>query len=55
MTAEKSAEMLREKVDALITIPNDRLRDIVGKNTSIVEAFRVVDDVLRQGVQGSAT
>jgi cell division protein FtsZ len=52
MTAEKAAELLRDKVDALITIPNDRLRDIVGKNTSIIEAFRVVDDVLRQGVQG---
>jgi cell division GTPase FtsZ len=39
-------------VDTLITIPNDRLRDVVQKNTSIVDAFRVVDDVLRQGVQG---
>src|SRR4029078_2690352 len=36
----------------LITIPNDRLRDVVQKNTSILDAFRVVDDVLRQGVQG---
>jgi cell division protein FtsZ len=52
MTAEKACELLRDKVDALITIPNDRLREIVGKNTSIIEAFRVVDDVLRQGVQG---
>ena len=52
MTAEKASELLRDKVDALITIPNDRLREIVGKNTSIIEAFRVVDDVLRQGVQG---
>jgi cell division protein FtsZ len=39
-------------VDTLITIPNDRLREVVDKKTSIVDAFRVVDDVLRQGVQG---
>ena len=43
---------MRSKVDTLITIPNDRLRDVVQKNTSILDAFRVVDDVLRQGVQG---
>ncbi len=52
MTAEKSTEALRDKVDTLITIPNDRLKDVVNKSTSIVDAFRVVDDVLRQGVQG---
>ncbi len=52
MVAEKSSELLRDKVDTLITIPNDRLREVVNKNTSIVDAFRVVDDVLRQGVQG---
>lgn len=52
LTAEKSAEDLKSKVDTLITIPNDRLRDVVQKNTSILDAFRVVDDVLRQGVQG---
>ena len=52
MNAEKAAEELREQVDTLITIPNDRLRDVVSKNTSVIEAFRVVDDVLRQGVQG---
>ncbi|MGO9179398.1 MAG: cell division protein FtsZ [Candidatus Limnocylindrales bacterium] len=52
MVAEKSSELLRDKVDTLITIPNDRLKDVVSKNTSIVDAFRVVDDVLRQGVQG---
>ncbi len=39
-------------MDTLITIPNDRLKDVVAKDTSIVDAFRVVDDVLRQGVQG---
>jgi cell division protein FtsZ len=52
LTAEKSAEDLKGKVDTLITIPNDRLKDVVQKNTSILDAFRVVDDVLRQGVQG---
>jgi cell division protein FtsZ len=52
LAAEKAADELRSKVDTLITIPNDRLRDVVQKNTSIVDAFRVVDDVLRQGVQG---
>jgi cell division protein FtsZ len=52
LVAEKAAEDLKLKVDTLITIPNDRLRDVVQKNTSIVDAFRVVDDVLRQGVAG---
>ena len=52
LVAERAAEDLRAKVDTLITIPNDRLRDVVQKNTSMVEAFRFVDDVLRQGVQG---
>jgi len=52
LTAEKSGESLKAKVDTLITIPNDRLRDVVQKNTSILDAFKVVDDVLRQGVQG---
>jgi cell division protein FtsZ len=52
LVAEKAADELRANVDTLITIPNDRLKDVVQKNTSIVDAFRVVDDVLRQGVQG---
>ena len=52
LVAEKAAEALKAKVDTLITIPNDRLKDVVQKNTSILDAFRVVDDVLRQGVQG---
>jgi cell division protein FtsZ len=52
LIAEKAAEALKSKVDTLITIPNDRLKDVVNKNTSILDAFRVVDDVLRQGVQG---
>jgi cell division protein FtsZ len=52
LVSERAAEELRNKVDTLITIPNDRLRDVVQKNTSMAEAFRYVDDVLRQGVQG---
>jgi cell division protein FtsZ len=52
LNAEKATEALRDKVDTLITIPNDRLKDVVQKDTSMLEAFRVVDDVLRQGVQG---
>ena len=52
LVAEKAAEELKSQVDTSITIPNDRLRDVVQKNTSILDAFRVVDDVLRQGVQG---
>jgi cell division protein FtsZ len=52
LNAERATEALAEKVDTLITIPNDRLKDVVQKDTSIVDAFRVVDDVLRQGVQG---
>jgi cell division protein FtsZ len=52
LNAEKATEALRDKVDTLITIPNDRLKDVVQKETSVVDAFRVVDDVLRHGVQG---
>jgi cell division protein FtsZ len=52
LIAEKAAEELKAQVDTLITIPNDRLKDVVQKNTSLIDAFRVVDDVLRQGVQG---
>ncbi len=52
LIAERAAEELKAQVDTLITVPNDRLRDVVQKNTSILDAFRVVDDVLRQGVQG---
>jgi cell division protein FtsZ len=43
---------LKEKVDTLIVVPNDRLLEIVDKNTPMLEAFREVDNVLRQGVQG---
>jgi cell division protein FtsZ len=50
--AEGGIRQLREKVDTLIIIPNDRLLQVVEKRTSIVDAFRIADDVLRQGVQG---
>jgi cell division protein FtsZ len=52
--AEEGTEKLREKLDALIVIPNDKLLQVVEKNTSLVESFKVADDVLRQGVQGIA-
>jgi cell division protein FtsZ len=50
--AERGIEDLRDRVDTLIVIENDRLLEVVEKNTAIVEAFRMADDVLRQGVQG---
>lgn len=50
--AESGIQNLKAKVDTLITIPNDRLLQVIDKHTSIVEAFRIADDVLRQGVQG---
>ena len=50
--AEMGINNLKAKVDTLITIPNDRLLQVVDKKTSILQAFRVADDVLRQGVQG---
>lgn len=50
--AEAGIQNLKAKVDTLITIPNDRLLQVIDKHTSIVEAFRIADDVLRQGVQG---
>lgn len=50
--AEKGIVNLRQQVDTLITIPNDRLLQVVDKRTPFVEAFRMADDVLRQGVQG---
>jgi cell division protein FtsZ len=50
--AEKGIEMLRDRVDALIIIPNDRLLALGDRNLPVMEAFRLADDVLRQGVQG---
>ncbi|HHY82709.1 MAG TPA: cell division protein FtsZ [Clostridiales bacterium] len=52
LNAEKGIALLKERVDTLVTIPNDRLLQVVEKRTSMLEAFKVADDVLRQGVQG---
>jgi len=50
--ADKGADYLKEKVDTIITIPNDKLLQIIDKKTPLKDAFLVADDVLRQGVQG---
>ena len=50
--AEKGIEELAAEVDTLIVVPNDRLLEVLDQQTSMVEAFKVADDVLRQGVQG---
>src|SRR4051812_26268693 len=50
--AEEGVKALAEEVDTLIVVPNNRLLSILDKGTSMVDAFRVADDVLRQGVQG---
>jgi cell division protein FtsZ len=50
--AEQGIEALKAEVDTLIVVPNNRLLSVLDKQTSMVEAFRVADDVLRQGVQG---
>jgi cell division protein FtsZ len=50
--AQRGIDLLREYVDTLIVIENDRLLQVVEKQTSIIDAFKVADDVLRQGVQG---
>ncbi|MFC5703590.1 cell division protein FtsZ [Cohnella faecalis] len=50
--AEIGIEALKEKVDTLIVIPNDRLLEIVDKKTPMLEAFRIADNVLREAVQG---
>jgi len=52
--AEEGLLSLRDRVDTLITIPNDKVLNLVDKNTSIIEAFTIIDDILRQGVQGIA-
>lgn len=52
VTAEDSIEALKDKVDTLIVIPNQRILDVVDKKLSLLEAFRVADSVLTQGVQG---
>jgi cell division protein FtsZ len=50
--AEQGLQALADEVDTLIVVPNNRLLSVLDKNTSMVEAFRTADDVLRQGVQG---
>jgi cell division protein FtsZ len=50
--ADEGVELLRQNCDTLIVIPNDRLLEVLDKSTSMLDAFRVADDVLRQGVQG---
>ena len=50
--AEQGIELLSQNVDTLIVIPNDRLLEVVDKKTSMLEAFRIADDTLRQGIQG---
>ena len=52
VTAEDAIEELRDKVDTLIVIPNQRILDVVDKKLSLLEAFKVADSVLTQGVQG---
>ncbi len=50
--AEAGIEELKQHVDTLVVIPNDRLLQVVNKGTTMIEAFRIADDVLRQGIQG---
>ena len=50
--AERGIENLKGRVDTLVVIPNDKLLQIIDRKTSIIEAFKMADDILRQGVQG---
>jgi cell division protein FtsZ len=50
--ADTGVEALRDACDTVIVIPNDRLLEVLEKNTAMLDAFRIADDVLRQGVQG---
>jgi cell division protein FtsZ len=50
--AEQALQLLKERVDTLIVIPNDRILTVVDKKTPLIDAFTIVDDVLRQGIQG---
>ena len=52
LQAEEGISMMRDRVDTLIVIPNDRLLSICDQKTTLGEAFRVADDILRQGIQG---
>ena len=50
--AEEGITVLAQKVDTLIVVPNDRLLQVIEKRTSMLDAFRIADDILRQGTQG---
>lgn len=50
--AERAFSELGARVDTIITIPNDRVLQIIDKKTSLLESFQIIDDILRQGVQG---
>lgn len=50
--AERGVASLKGKVDTLVVIPNDKLLQVIDRKTSMIEAFRMADDILRQGVQG---
>lgn len=50
--AERGLKDLRDRVDAIITIPNDKILQIIDKKTSLLDSFKAVDDILRQGIQG---
>jgi cell division protein FtsZ len=52
LSAESGVEALRDACDTVIVIPNDRLLEVLDRSTSMIDAFRIADDVLRQGVQG---
>ncbi len=52
LAAESGVETLRAACDTVIVIPNDRLLEVLDRSTSMIDAFRIADDVLRQGVQG---
>jgi cell division protein FtsZ len=51
-TADEGVQALREACDTVIVVPNERLLEVLDKSTSMLDAFRIADDVLRQGVQG---
>src|SRR5450759_3413076 len=51
-TAEQGLQILKERVDAIIAIPNDRLLQMANKKTGVLDAFKLADNILRQGVQG---
>lgn len=52
LQAQEGVASLREKVDTMIVIPNDKLLSAVGHSTPVIDAFNVADDILRQGVRG---